>query len=167
MTDLTTERLRLRPVASGDVDALLVHQTNPEVMRYVSGGVRTRAAIEALVSRSVEQWSASGHGLFALSHRETGELVGYCGLLAGGGAARAGAIVLDMILSEEHWTQGIGSEAAAAVIAFARGKGIAELVALPHGANVAAHRVCEKNAMTSRGTARHDGIECAVYAVAP
>jgi ribosomal-protein-alanine N-acetyltransferase len=153
--------LRLRPVATSDVDALVAHQDNPEVMRYVPGGARGRAAAEALVAHSEAQWKASGYGVFALSHQETGELVGYCGLVAG-----ADAVELDMILAEEHWTQGIGTEAAAAVIEFARGKGIAKLVALPHDANVAAHRVCEKNGMTPSGSAKLQGVTCARYELA-
>ncbi|TAJ23309.1 MAG: N-acetyltransferase [Planctomycetota bacterium] len=161
MTELRTERLRLRPVATSDVAALVEHQTNPEVMRYVPGGARARAAVEALVAGSDAQWKASGHGLFALSHQETGELVGYCGLIV-----VAEAVELDMILAEEHWTQGIGTEAAAAVIEFARAKGIAKLVALPHDANVAAHRVCEKNGMSPNGSAKLQGVTCVRYELA-
>lgn len=161
MSELQTERLRLRPVAPSDVDALLAHQTNPEVMRYVPGGARGRAAVEALVASSVAQWKASGHGMFALSHQETGELVGYCGLTAGADAA-----VLDMILAEEHWTQGIGTEAVAAVLAFAKDKGVARVVALPHDANVAAHRVCEKNGMAPSGSAKLHGVTCVRYELA-
>lgn len=158
MTELQTERLRLRPLAKGDVDGLLAQQTNPEVMRYVPGGERARAAVEALVARSEADWKARGVGMFALAHVETGELVGYCGV-----AFDANGCELDMILAEEHWTQGIGTEAVAAVLELARQCGATVVYALPHDANVAAHRVCEKNAMGQAGSAKRLGVTCTRY----
>jgi RimJ/RimL family protein N-acetyltransferase len=158
MTELTTERLRLRPVATSDVAALLAHQTNPEVMRYVPGGERARPAVEALVARSEADWKARGVGLFALAHAETGELVGYCGV-----AFDASGCELDMILAEEHWTQGIGTEAVAAVLELAKKRGVTAVYALPHDANVAAHRVCEKNSMGQAGSAKRLGVTCTRY----
>jgi RimJ/RimL family protein N-acetyltransferase len=162
MTTLTTERLVLRPVELRDVDLLARQQASPEVMRYVPGGIRTRAQVLALVERSIADWRAQGHGLFAVEHQEIHEVIGYCGTRA----LEQGALIeLDMILAEEHWTQGLGTEAAAAVIASATQAGVQHALAVPHDANVAAHRVCEKNELASRGSAKHYGIECAVYAL--
>jgi RimJ/RimL family protein N-acetyltransferase len=43
--DLTTERLRLRAFAAGDLDAYAAMQANPEVMRFLVDG-RTHTRVE-------------------------------------------------------------------------------------------------------------------------
>src|SRR6516165_2613938 len=47
---IRTERLLLRPFASGDVDALYAYHRLPEVHRYLYSQARSRAEVEALVA---------------------------------------------------------------------------------------------------------------------
>lgn len=164
MTALATERLRLRPLAPGDAELLLALQGDPEVMRYVPGGVRARAAVEAEIARSAADWRERGYGLFAVEHAEIGECIGTCGLarLEGGPDVHA-----PVMLAEAHWTQGLATEALGAVLRFAfETAGLERVVGVAHEANVACHRVYEKNGMAPEPSAVHFGIDCARYAIA-
>jgi len=99
MPTLETDRLRLRPLEPADADALTRHQASPEVMRYVPGGARARAAVQALIQRSQADWKARGWGLFAVEHKEVGEGDRLPGLSL---LEQGPEVELDMILAEEH-----------------------------------------------------------------
>ena len=161
--ELATERLRLRPLESADAEFLVSLQSDPEVMRYVPGGARTTAQARAEIAQSDADWRERGWGLFAVLHAEIGEVIGYAGLAQ----LEAGPDVhLPIMLAEAHWTQGLATEAAGAVLRFAfETAGLARVVGVSHEANVACHRVYEKNGMAPAPSARHFGIDCARYAI--
>jgi RimJ/RimL family protein N-acetyltransferase len=78
---IRTERLRLRPYAPGDVDALYAYQRLPEVHRYLYTEARSRAEVEALVAERAGSaaLTEAGQGLTLVADlAETGELVGDC-----------------------------------------------------------------------------------------
>ena len=56
--NIDTARVRLRPVASVDVDDLLALDSDPEVMRYVSGGVGHRHVTSPQLAHLVHTESA-------------------------------------------------------------------------------------------------------------
>src|SRR3954447_10033007 len=55
---LETRRLRLRPVAAGDIDDLVALHEDPLVARYL--GVRDRDWYERRVEASAEEWAERG-----------------------------------------------------------------------------------------------------------
>jgi RimJ/RimL family protein N-acetyltransferase len=74
-----TQRLLLRPLTAGDVDALLAYRSRPEVCRYVPFEPMTRAVI---LERLASQWATTeltdeGQALtLGIEVAETGDLVG-------------------------------------------------------------------------------------------
>ena len=78
---LTTERLVLRPVTTGDHAALLAHWTAPDVREFLfDGGILSSATISQVIDDSERDFAAAGYGLWLVFERETSELTGTVGL---------------------------------------------------------------------------------------
>lgn len=107
---LTTARLTLRPFAPGDLDALAAIYADPEVMRSIKGGTRTRERTAADIATYGAEWRDEGHGVWAVMETATGELLGMCGFVA-----RA---ELGYIFGRFAWGRGIATEAASACLRF-------------------------------------------------
>lgn len=107
---LTTPRLTLRPFAPDDLDALAAIYADPDVMRHINRGVRTREQTAASLAAYAEEWRTYGHGVWALTETETGRLLGMCGFVD-----RA---ELGYILGRFAWGRGIATEAAHACLRF-------------------------------------------------
>jgi len=60
---LTTERLVLRPVTTGDYTALLAHWTAPDVREFLfDGEVLSPSAISGVIEDSERDFAAAGYG---------------------------------------------------------------------------------------------------------
>ena len=103
---LTTARLTLRPFAPDDLDALAAIYADPDVMRYINGGVRTREQTAASLAAYAEEWRTQGHGVWAVAETEpaTRRLLGMCGFVD-----RA---ELGYLFGRFAWGRGIATEAA-------------------------------------------------------
>ena len=76
---IETERLFLREMSLADFDALYQVLADPEIMRhypYAFDESRVRAWIE----RNMSRYRDNGFGLWAICLKETGEMIGDCGL---------------------------------------------------------------------------------------
>ena len=76
---LKTERLLLRELDMGDFDALYAVLSDSDIMRhypYTFDEARVRGWIE----RNMDRYRVFGFGLWAVCLRESGELIGDCGL---------------------------------------------------------------------------------------
>ena len=80
--ELTTERLRLRPVGPVDVDALHALWTDPHVRRFLWDDlVIDRATAAERVAASEASFAAAGGGLWAIEPCAGGALLGAAGLV--------------------------------------------------------------------------------------
>jgi RimJ/RimL family protein N-acetyltransferase len=106
---LDTERLTLRPIAIDDVDLLVALDSDPEVMRFISGGKPTsRAQAERIVQMSL------GHRWLGFE-RETNEFVGWFGIRPSTAKSRE----LGYRLRRAAWGNGLATEGSLALIAVA------------------------------------------------
>jgi RimJ/RimL family protein N-acetyltransferase len=150
MTTLATDRLLLRPFGPGDAEAHARLYDDPEVTRWLGDGPwhgeAARARSRRTLERFAEQWAAHGWGVWAISDRATGEVMGQCGLrhlqLAPGTPAEVEVLYA---LERRHWGRGLASEAARA--ALGHGFGVLTLpriVAVARPDNHASRAVLEK-----------------------
>lgn len=110
---LRTERLRLRPFASTDVEALHAHWTDPDVRRYLWDGlVIARDQVVALVDESIDAFARRGFGLWVLEH-DDGAFVGFAGLRP---MPDSDDVELYYGLSPARWGRGYATEASRAVL---------------------------------------------------
>ncbi|WP_116996185.1 GNAT family N-acetyltransferase [Desertimonas flava] len=105
---IESERLVLRPIELGDVDVLVRLDSDPEVMRYLTGRPSTREEVEAVVAEHL------GHRWIA-SDRASGDFVGWFGLVPIGDSSFS----VGYRLRREQWGRGLATEGTRLLIATA------------------------------------------------
>ncbi len=114
---LETERLILRPLTMADVDHLVALDRDPEVMRYLSGGVATpRELIEwTILPRFLQAFErGDGSGVWAAIDRATGAFLGWFSFQSDD--KHPGGYSLGYRLCRAAWGQGYATEGARALI---------------------------------------------------
>jgi RimJ/RimL family protein N-acetyltransferase len=147
---MITERLALRAITLGDVDLLVALDSDPAVMRFISGGAPTaRAEAERIVRRSL------GHRWIALD-RITKAFVGWFGLRPSDENARE----LGYRLRQASWGKGLATEGSRALIATAfTDLGTERIWAQTMTVNTASRRVMERCGLHYVRTFHLEGLE--------
>lgn len=116
MKILETKRLLLRHLMPDDRDSLWALYRDPEVSQYIPDAPRTYSeAMEEL------EWFRNGHplhpqlGLWATIYKESGKLIGRCGLLPWTIDGQP-EIEVAYLIAKAYWGQGLGTEAAQAIL---------------------------------------------------
>jgi ribosomal-protein-alanine N-acetyltransferase len=168
-----------------DLDALAALYRDPEVRRYFPEGTltseETREELEWIIDVYYERY---GFGLWATILRETGEMIGRCGLLPWravptatgelilrpadehpvGGATYE--VELAYLLAKEQWGRGLASEAARAIVNHAFGSlRLPRLICLFDPQNHASRRVAEHVGFTFERDVTMDGERQPMYSL--
>jgi ribosomal-protein-alanine N-acetyltransferase len=143
---LETQRLILRYQQAADVAFLVDLWTDPQVTRYL-GGPRDRDWLRSVFEETARDPYAERYDLWPVIEKETGQLVGHCGLLDKQVAGRP-EIELTYILAASAWGKGYATEMGQALkqVAFEK-MGISRLIALIEPENAASERVALKLGM--------------------
>jgi RimJ/RimL family protein N-acetyltransferase len=168
----TTERMRLRRFGPADLDNLVELDSDPEVMRYLSGGAATpRDVIEREILPAFMRFDAAElpFGVWAATGNESQGFLGWFSLRLTEGSH--GSAALGYRLHRTAWGRGYATEGVRALIERAfRETAIERIVATTYEENLASRRVMEKAGMTFirafRLTAA-DLTEVATYAADP
>lgn len=145
-TQLETKQLVLRPMLGSDFDALHLIFTDPRVMAAFDHPPFTRDQMQRWLQRNLDHQHKFGYGLFSVVLKETGELIGDCGLEQ---MEDMGAAELGYDLRSDHWNHGYATEAAMAVRDYAFDVlQLPQLISLIRVGNIASKRVAEKTGMT-------------------
>ena len=118
--NVETRRLRLRPVDSTDVDALVFLDSDPEVMRFVSDGRPTpRAEIsDWVIPRARAELSTGRGGMWIAIDQRYQAFLGWVLLRAPRHSQRS-EMELSYRLRRDTWGRGLATEAARAVVGLA------------------------------------------------
>ena len=110
---LETDRLVLREMVPGDCDALCAVLADPENMRHYPCAF-DEARVRGWIERNRERCRVFGFGLWAVCLKDTGEVIGDCGLTMQdiGGTIRP---EIGYHIRRDMQRQGYAKEAAAAV----------------------------------------------------
>jgi ribosomal-protein-alanine N-acetyltransferase len=143
---LRTERLTLETWQSADWAAFRPIATDPEVMRYITGGVAwSDEQIQAFVQRQVKMYAERGFCRWKLVNAG-GQLIGFCGV----GYWREGLEPeIGWWVARAYWGRGLATEAARCALhdAFER-VGFARITSVAAEDNTASRRVMEKLGLT-------------------
>ena len=162
-SQLETERLILRPMLQSDFEALLLIFTDPNVMAAFDHPPFTREQMQRWLQRNLDHQKEFGYGLFSLIHKETGELIGDCGLEQ---MEDMGAAELGYDLRSDFWNQGYATEAALAVRDYAfQVLDLPQLISLIRVGNLASKRVAEKAGMNLAEEFTRYGIQYWKYSL--
>lgn len=143
---LETKRLVLRPMLESDFDALHLIFTDPNVMAAFHHDPFTREQMQRWLQRNLDHQHEFGYGLFSVFLKETGELIGDCGLEQ---MDDMNAAELGYDFRSDFWNQGYATEAACAVRDYAfEVLRLPQLISLIRVGNLASKRVAEKVGMT-------------------
>ncbi|KQX66586.1 GNAT family N-acetyltransferase [Angustibacter sp. Root456] len=153
---LTTARLRLRPVADADVDALFALHSDARVLRYWDAPPWTdRARAERFV-RASRQLADDGAGVRLAVHVDS-QFIGWCSLSRWNPDFRSAAI--GYCYGESAWGHGYATEAARALLTWAFDTlDLNRVQAETDTRNTASARVLEKLGFVREGTLREDCV---------
>lgn len=148
---LETERLVLRQFTTDDLELLVALDSDPDVMRFITGGPPVpRAVLQydylPAYLRYYEQFA--GFGFWAAIEKSTGDFLGWFHFRSLQGSS-PDEIELGYRLHKSAWGKGYGTEGSRALIR----KGFTELgvervVASTMAVNYASRRVMEKSGLT-------------------
>jgi RimJ/RimL family protein N-acetyltransferase len=144
MLILETARLALRTIEEADAPFYLNLVNTREFIDNIGDrGIRTlTGAREAIASGPVAMQAALGHSIYLVALKESGASIGMCGLIK---RETLDDVDLGYAFLPAYFGQGYGHEAAAAVLAHARGAlGMARLVAITSPGNVASNALLTK-----------------------
>lgn len=131
---LLTERLILRRFRPDDFDTYAALLADPRLMEYVGDGKpQSCGQAWANLALLMGHWQMRGYGLWAVLLRDSGRLIGRCGLWHPEGWP---GVEIGWMLARECWGRGYATEAARAVLAHAQQQQLAEsLISLIHPSN--------------------------------
>ncbi|WP_432507212.1 GNAT family N-acetyltransferase [Kineococcus arenarius] len=153
MLELVTERLLLRDFTPDDIEAVHAYAGDSEVCRYTDWGPNTAAQSQAFVDEMCAASTAEQPDSMTWAVTVAGNVVGACSVTVTSREHRRG--VMGYVLARAHWGKGYATEAAAAVLRFARGDLALERVeATCRPGNVDSQRVLHKIGMQREGLLR-------------
>ena len=161
---IETERLRLRVFRADDVDALAAFYADPEVMRWMRTGKPVpREQVERGVHRYIEGFRENGFGLFAVELKESGTLIGQCGIIY---LDNTPEVEVGYLLGQPYWGRGYATEAAAASRDFGFNVvGLSRLVGITRPENVPSQRVLQKIGLRYEKDAFYYSMDCKYFAL--
>jgi ribosomal-protein-alanine N-acetyltransferase len=166
MIILETKRLVLRHQVIEDLDALWALYCDPEITRYIPDAPRSYEE-----AREEVEWHMRGHpknpqlGLWATIHKESDKFIGRCGLLPWTIDGQP-EVEVAYLIGREYWGQGLGTEAAQAIVRYGFEKlNLSRLISLIEAENVASQRVAEKIGMAFEKEGRDELGPFRVYSI--
>jgi RimJ/RimL family protein N-acetyltransferase len=151
MVVLTTPRMRLEPLGDAHFDGLFALNSDPAVMRFITGKPDTREDTQANIDRVKAAWERFGYSWWVFIEESTGELIG-AGCVQHLGRDPDNPLELGWRLRADKWGQGYASEAARRMAAFAfEQTGTDVLTAVCHPDNRKSAQVMERLGMRFRG----------------
>jgi RimJ/RimL family protein N-acetyltransferase len=159
---IKTERLYLREMAPEDVEALLAVLGDAESMRYYPKPF-DREMVEAWVASRRTRYARDGFGLWAMVLKETGEVIGDCGLMVQE-VDGIGEVEVGYHVRRDQQNQGLATEAARACMEYGFGQLCqTRLISLIRPENLPSRRVAEKNGLTIEKEVDWKGLRHFVY----
>ena len=146
-----TERLILRKMTASDLPALRRILQDPEVM-YAYEGPFSDDEVQAWLDRQLARYRDDGFGLCAVLLRETGEMIGQCGLtmqdIPGNHVFEVG-----YLFQKAYWHQGFATKAAIACKEYAfTVLGTDAVYSIIRDTNTASRNVARRNGMVPVGS---------------
>ena len=148
---LETKRLILREMTQDDLPALQGILQDEETM-YAYNGAFDEAETQAWLDRQLSRYAQYGFGLWAVVLKESGGMIGQCGLTM---QPWRGDEVLEVgyLFNHAFWHHGYATEAARGCMEYAFDRlGAREVCSIIRETNLPSRRVAERNGMTVRDT---------------
>ncbi|MCF8275202.1 MAG: GNAT family N-acetyltransferase [Flavobacteriales bacterium] len=162
-TFLETERLRLRPLRADDLELFVDLDSDPEVMRYLTGGApQSREHYEKRVPELLLYMSENpGLGLWPTYLKDTNEFIGWYILKH---LPDNGEVEVGFRIKKKFWSKGYSTEAGKALIKHGfETVGLEKIAAIVDPENLASQAVIKKIGLKQKGTGVWYGVECLYF----
>jgi ribosomal-protein-alanine N-acetyltransferase len=162
---IETERLLLRPFDEGDLAELTRLRSDPEVMRYIGGGLmQSPEAIARRFRFYMDCYARHGFSMMPAIRKSDKAFVGWGGLQP---LEETGEIEVGYGFDKPFWGHGYATELAAAWLRYGfEEAGLPRIVAVAIPENTASRRVMEKLGMKYEKNATHYNNDCVFYSIA-
>lgn len=153
-----TKRLILRYFVENDVDAVHAYASDPDNTRFMLFGPNTVKDTREYIQYAMEEAAKHPQGTyeFAVILKETGQLIGACGISSPGLSSQDnfadGTAEIGWVMNRAYWQRGYGAEMGRFLLTF----GFTELkchriIARCDAENMASYRLMEKIGMRREG----------------
>ena len=161
---ITTARLYLRAFDEADVDPMHRILCGQDVLRYFPrSDPPPRERVERMIGRLTQHWAEHGYGVWAVTSRTGGGLLGRCGLQY---LPETDEVEIDFLLGRDFWGQGFATEAGRASLQFGVEKlAVERVVGIVHPENRASQHVLEKLGLKFAERKSYFGMDCLRYVV--
>lgn len=144
---LETQRLALREMTQADFLSLCKILQDDDVM-YAYEGAFSSDEVQGWLDRQLERYKEYGFGLWAVVLKETGTMIGQCGVTMQDYNSNK-IMEVGYLFQKEHWHHGYASEAAIACKEYAFDKlNAKEVYSIIRDTNVPSQNVAIRNGMT-------------------
>ncbi len=162
--EIETTRLCLKRFRNEDLNRYAAIMSDDEIGKWFPGGkgFTIEQATKSFGS-ILKHWEKHGFGIYAVTRREDGILLGRCGLNY---IDETSEVEVDFVIAKNYWRRGYATEAAKACLAYGfEALNLDRIIALSKPENVASRRVMEKAGMRYVKDAQYWGIICAYYEI--
>ena len=145
---IETDRLILRPTVDADRSAVAAINADPKVGAWL-GGVRDRAASDALVDRVQAHEAEHGFGFWVVERKADARVIGMTGVWFVPAEMAMGEVVeIGWRFNPDAWGQGYATEAARAALTYGfETLGLEEIIAFTARTNLASQAVMTRIGM--------------------
>ena len=167
MTLLTTERLRIRHLTADDYDVMYAVYSDPAATRYVDDGSPiTPEDTARWIDVTLKNYEKYGYGMEAIELIESGEVIGFIGLMHYGGDPLP---EVKYSFLSTHWGKGYATEAVRGLIDYSRTTfNLDEVVATVSSEHTASQNVLRKCGLNFlQAITEDDGSVTHVYTTHP
>lgn len=158
-----TARLICRRWVTLDLDALFSVYSDIEGSRWVGDGTPiTRQECEDWLQVTLKNYATRGYGMFALDQKDSGQTIGFCGLVHPSNQIEPEA---KYAFLRSHWGLGYASEALPVLLDYGASKhGLTRIIATVAEPHVVSQRVLVRAGMKYSDTiAESDGSRTRIY----
>ena len=115
---IETERLVLKEPTSHNLDELYVLQADPDVMKYIGSGPRTKETVRDATESAIKHYEDHGFSMCMLYEKASGNFIGQAGLIYLAYNDKQPDIEVGYRLHKRYWGRGFATEIAKALISW-------------------------------------------------
>jgi ribosomal-protein-alanine N-acetyltransferase len=167
LSNLSTERLNIRPLTIADIQAWAAFFEGNDGLKFFTFDPNQPSEEKARswIDKQLWRYKENLFGHLALTDKQTGNLIGQCGLLTQEVDGKA-EIEIGYHVLPQYWGKGLATEAARALKQFAWDNAISDtLISIIHVDNIRSQRVAEKNGMQRTIKTEFQGKPVYIYRI--
>jgi [ribosomal protein S5]-alanine N-acetyltransferase len=165
LNNLKTERLKFRKLTAEDIESWMDFFNSTEALQFLPFKLHSKKACAEWLERQALRYKQSRSGLCALIEKNSGKMIGQCGLLIQEIDGKT-EIEIGYHLIPTFWKKGFATEAAIAVRNYAFNNDLADsLISIIHRDNVNSQKVAERNGMKKEKELIWKGLPVFIYRI--